>query len=104
MTAAINLNRYKRLARKTSIPVVEGRLIEVVGLVLEAGGCRASIGDIYEVRSQSGGPALEAGARTATGPTPGEPWSPVVTRKPSSLLKPKVYGPAAGNSRNIFAS
>jgi flagellum-specific ATP synthase len=57
---AIDLTRYKHLARKTGIPVVEGRLIEVVGLVLEAGGCRASIGDIYEVRSESGGPALEA--------------------------------------------
>ena len=30
MTAAIDLSRYKPLARKTSIPVVEGRLIEVV--------------------------------------------------------------------------
>jgi flagellum-specific ATP synthase len=57
---AINLKRYTNLARKTAIPVVEGRLIEVVGLVLEAGGCKASIGDIYEVRSESGGPALEA--------------------------------------------
>jgi flagellum-specific ATP synthase len=57
---AINLKRYTTLARKTGIPVVEGRLIEVVGLVLEAGGCKASIGDIYEVRSESGGPALEA--------------------------------------------
>lgn len=57
---AIDLSRYKTLARRTSIPVVEGRLIEVVGLVLEAGGCRASIGDIYEVRSESGGPSLEA--------------------------------------------
>jgi len=56
----IDLSRYKTLARRTSIPVVEGRLIEVVGLVLEAGGCRASIGDIYEVRSESGGPSLEA--------------------------------------------
>jgi flagellum-specific ATP synthase len=56
----IDLRRYAPLARKTGIPVVEGRLIEVVGLVLEAGGCRASIGDIYEVRSESGGPSLEA--------------------------------------------
>jgi flagellum-specific ATP synthase len=56
----INLRHYAAIARKTAIPVVEGRLIEVVGLVLEAGGCRASIGDVYEVRSESGGPSLEA--------------------------------------------
>ncbi|HEX4353138.1 MAG TPA: FliI/YscN family ATPase [Polyangiales bacterium] len=55
----IDLRRYMPLARKTAIPVVEGRLLEVVGLVLEAGGCRASIGDIYEVRTGSGA-GLEA--------------------------------------------
>jgi flagellum-specific ATP synthase len=59
-SAQIDLRRYAPLARKTGIPVVEGRLIEVVGLVLEAGGCRASIGDIYEVRSGNGGPSLQA--------------------------------------------
>jgi flagellum-specific ATP synthase len=61
MTAptTIDLRRYKTLARRTAIPVVEGRLLEVVGLVLEAGGCKASIGDVYEVRSSSGA-SLEA--------------------------------------------
>ena len=61
MTTAnpIDLRRYGPLARRTAIPVVEGRLLEVVGLVLEAGGCRASIGDVYEVRSSSGA-SLEA--------------------------------------------
>jgi flagellum-specific ATP synthase len=59
-TPEIDLRRYAPLARKTGIPVVEGRLLDVVGLVLEAGGCRAAIGDIYEVRSASGGATLEA--------------------------------------------
>ncbi|MEO0321537.1 MAG: FliI/YscN family ATPase [Myxococcota bacterium] len=31
-------------------PVVEGRLRDVVGLVLEAGGCRAAVGDAVELR------------------------------------------------------
>src|SRR5436190_2152605 len=60
MSGAMDLSRYAELARKTGIPVTEGRLIELVGLVLEAGGCRASIGDIYELRSPQGRTAIEA--------------------------------------------
>lgn len=47
--SVIDLARYAGVARQTAMPVSEGRLLNVVGLVLEAGGCAASIGDIYEV-------------------------------------------------------
>lgn len=57
--APIDLRRYIPLARSAASPAVEGRLSEVVGLVLEARGCRASIGDLFELRPQ-GGPSLEA--------------------------------------------
>jgi flagellum-specific ATP synthase len=60
MSSSIDLAQYATLARKTGIPVTEGRLMELVGLVLEAGGCRASIGDIYELRSPQSGTAIEA--------------------------------------------
>ena len=35
--------------RAASAPALEGRLTDVVGLVVEARGCRATIGDLYEV-------------------------------------------------------
>lgn len=60
MTRAFGLSEYVGLAKTTGIPAVEGRLIEVVGLVLEASGCQASIGDIYELRSVALGGMIEA--------------------------------------------
>jgi flagellum-specific ATP synthase len=60
VTSDIDLRRYAPLARKTGIPTVEGRLIEVVGLVLEASGCRASIGDVYQLRSANLAAPIEA--------------------------------------------
>ncbi len=47
------------IARRAATPAVEGRLSEVVGLVLEARGCRAAIGDLWELRPDDG-PAMEA--------------------------------------------
>jgi flagellum-specific ATP synthase len=43
--------------REASAPVLEGHLTEVVGLVLEARGCRASIGDLYEITPDDRGGA-----------------------------------------------
>ncbi len=60
MNASIDLSRYSSLARAAATPAVEGRLLEAVGLVLEAGGCRASIGDIYQIRSPGGTLPIEA--------------------------------------------
>ncbi|MCB9632454.1 MAG: FliI/YscN family ATPase [Sandaracinus sp.] len=51
--------RLHALARRAAAPAVEGRLSEVVGLVLEARGCRAAIGDLWELRPEDG-PAVEA--------------------------------------------
>ena len=56
----IDLSRYIPLARNAAQPQTEGRLVDAVGLVLEAEGCHASIGDIYEIRSQTGSTAVEA--------------------------------------------
>jgi flagellum-specific ATP synthase len=56
----IDLSRYKNVARIAAVPQTEGRLTEAVGLVLEAQGCSASIGDIFEIRPLSGGPFVEA--------------------------------------------
>ncbi|MBI2893696.1 MAG: FliI/YscN family ATPase [Deltaproteobacteria bacterium] len=53
---AVDLRRYLPVARAAAEPAVEGRLSEVVGLVLEARGCRASIGDLYELRPLTGLP------------------------------------------------
>lgn len=44
------LEHYVPIARRAVAPALEGRLADAVGLVLEARGLRASIGDIYEVR------------------------------------------------------
>jgi FliI/YscN family ATPase len=51
---AIDLGRYVPIARAAAQHAVEGRLSEVVGLVLEARGCHASIGDLFELRPPSG--------------------------------------------------
>ncbi len=57
---ALDLSRYIPAARRAAIPVIEGSLCEAVGLVLEAKGCRASIGDLCELRPVSGGRPIEA--------------------------------------------
>lgn len=59
MNEPINLRQYMPLAR-ASTPAIEGRLAGVVGLVLEASGCRASIGDVYELKSPVGRTVIEA--------------------------------------------
>ena len=46
--------------RAASMPTLEGRLTEVVGLVLEARGCRASIGDLYEILPVDGSASIQA--------------------------------------------
>ena len=55
----VDLRSYHGVARQAARPVVEGRLSEAVGLVLEARGCRAAIGDLFQVRP-SRGPSVEA--------------------------------------------
>lgn len=52
-------SRLHELARRAAPPAVLGRLSEVVGLVLEARGCRAGIGDLWELQPDHG-PAVEA--------------------------------------------
>jgi len=55
------LERYAGVAREAAKPVLEGRLSKAVGLVLEARGCRAAIGDLFELEPrQPGAPAVEA--------------------------------------------
>ncbi len=55
----VDLALYRPIARAAARPVLEGRLSEAVGLVLEARGCQAAIGDLFQVRP-SRGPAVEA--------------------------------------------
>ncbi|MEM9068649.1 MAG: FliI/YscN family ATPase [Myxococcota bacterium] len=50
----MSLARYANVATASLAPIVEGRLAEAVGLVVEAKGCRASIGDLYQLRSRFG--------------------------------------------------
>ncbi len=52
----MSLARFSEVARRAARPILEGRLSEAVGLVLEARGCRASLGDLYELRPSRGGP------------------------------------------------
>lgn len=52
----VNLAAYHRIARSAAAPFLEGRLSEAVGLVLEARGCRASVGDIFRLRPHGGKP------------------------------------------------
>ncbi|MEQ9701860.1 MAG: FliI/YscN family ATPase [Sandaracinaceae bacterium] len=46
----IALDRYLPVAREAARPALDGWLSEAVGLVLEAQGVRASIGDLYRLR------------------------------------------------------
>ena len=57
---SIDLMRYAPIARSAAIPVPEGQLVNAVGLVLEAKGCRASIGDLCEIGSPNSGPSVHA--------------------------------------------
>lgn len=60
MRAAVDLMSYAGIVRRSAPPVEEGRLVRVVGLVLEAIGCNASIGDVYEVGDHGGHTRIEA--------------------------------------------
>ncbi|MEM7449029.1 MAG: FliI/YscN family ATPase [Myxococcota bacterium] len=71
--------RYRNAIERSARPRVDGKLCEVLGLVLEARGCHASIGDLFEIRAE-GGRLVEAevvglrGGRTLLmplGPTEG---------------------------------
>ena len=59
MSDQIDLSRFARAAKRAARPAVEGRLSEIVGLVMEAQGCRAAIGDVYELHPD-GMPSVEA--------------------------------------------
>jgi flagellum-specific ATP synthase len=56
----IDLARYVAVARAAAEPIAEGHLVNAVGLVLEAKGCRASIGDLCEVGAPHAGPSVQA--------------------------------------------
>ncbi|MEM9193873.1 MAG: FliI/YscN family ATPase [Myxococcota bacterium] len=56
---SLDLAPYRPIARRAAAPGVEGRLSDAVGLVLEARGLRATLGDVYELRP-SGRLPLEA--------------------------------------------
>ncbi len=55
---SLDAARYREVVRAAAVPTVEGRLVEALGLVLEARGLKASIGDVFEVRPTSGTPVL----------------------------------------------
>lgn len=57
---SISLSSYAQVLPGTGLPVSEGRLLDVVGLVLEAGGCTASIGDVYEIEGQGSASGIRA--------------------------------------------
>src|SRR5579872_7320907 len=48
------LSRRLRRIEQTPLPAVEGSLIRMVGLTLEAVGCQASIGDYCDVMTSDG--------------------------------------------------
>ncbi len=56
------------IAARAAAPIFEGRLVEAVGLILEAEGCDASVGDRFEVQGHMGATMAEVvgmrGART----------------------------------------
>jgi len=56
----IDLARYAARARKAAVPHTEGRLTEVVGLVMAARGCRAAIGDLFELGERGSGSVVRA--------------------------------------------
>jgi flagellum-specific ATP synthase len=56
----IDLSAYKEIARGAAQPSPEGQLVNAVGLVLEAKGCRASIGDLCLIGNPHSGVAVHA--------------------------------------------
>lgn len=56
----IDLGVYKEIARVSSQPSPEGQLLNAVGLVLEAKGCRASIGDLCLIGNPHSGVSVHA--------------------------------------------
>lgn len=56
----LDLLRWAPVVRDALRPEAEGTLIEAVGIVLEATGCRASIGDLFEIQGPSGGGVVDA--------------------------------------------
>ena len=56
----IDLRPYEEIARLSCVPTPEGQLVNAVGLVLEAKGCRASIGDLCLIGSAHSGITVQA--------------------------------------------
>jgi flagellum-specific ATP synthase len=56
----INLGHYKEIAKLSAAPTPEGQLVNAVGLVLEAKGCRASIGDLCVIGAPHSGVTVHA--------------------------------------------
>jgi flagellum-specific ATP synthase len=56
----INLGHYKEIAKQSVTPTPEGQLVNAVGLVLEAKGCRASIGDLCVIGAPHTGVTVQA--------------------------------------------
>ncbi len=56
----IDLTRYQAIVRSSAVPTSEGQLSNAVGLVLEAKGCRASIGDLCQIGTPGVGPSVQA--------------------------------------------
>jgi flagellum-specific ATP synthase len=56
----INLGHYKEIAKQSAAPTPEGQLVNAVGLVLEAKGCRASIGDLCIIGAAHSGVTVQA--------------------------------------------
>ncbi len=54
MTASIDLNRYISLVEHMDPVVLEGEVVELVGLLIESNGPAAAIGDFCEVRTRDG--------------------------------------------------
>ncbi len=55
-----DLRSYRTTAALAAAPVVEGRIAAAVGLLVEAVGCRASIGDVFEIRLRDSTTPVEA--------------------------------------------
>jgi len=53
---SLDLMRHRHAALRGVAPAIEGRLSQAVGLVLEAQGCAASIGDLFELHPEMGKP------------------------------------------------
>jgi flagellum-specific ATP synthase len=56
----IDLGAYKSVVSAASLPTPEGQLVNAVGLVLEAKGCRASIGDLCLIGNPHAGVSVHA--------------------------------------------